>query len=87
MSAVHHFVDGTIPAHGNDPVIAFLARLFCQFNGVTGIDRAAPGHVAVLFRDGSQIACDAPGISHICHGVQDDFDFRCMRFMTMTLSS
>ena len=70
--SVHHFVDGTIPAHCNDHVIPFC--LFCKVNGVTGVNRTAPIDATMLLRNGTQVAGRAPGVAHICHGIQDDLD-------------
>src|SRR3972149_2902448 len=73
--SIDDFMNGSISSHGDDHVITLLPRLFCQFYGMTGINGAAPVHASVLFCDGTQVTGDAPSVSHVCHGVEDDFDF------------
>ena len=47
--AVHHFMGSAIPAHGNDRVITFFGGLSGKFDGMAGIDCAAPGEFAFEF--------------------------------------
>src|SRR5689334_4740908 len=68
-------MDRSISSHGNDHIIALFSSLLRQLNGMTRIDCATPIYASVLFCDGTQVTCHAPGISHICHRVEDNFDF------------
>src|SRR5690242_20396186 len=68
-------MDCSIASHGNDHIIALFARLLRQLDGVTRIDGAAPIHVSAFFCDRTQVTCHAPGVSHICHRVEDNFYF------------
>src|SRR5512138_3317640 len=68
-------MDGAITSHRNDLVVVMDACLSRQLDGVTGIHRPGPLDAAMLFGDRTQVTRDTPGVAHICHGVQNDFDF------------
>src|ERR1044071_3976887 len=68
-------MDCSISAHSDHHLISLLSCLLCQLNSMTWIDCPTPIHATVLFRDRTQVTCHAPCVSHVCHGVEDDFDF------------
>ena len=73
--AVDYLVDRTISTHRDDHFVVLLTRLLCQFSSMRRVDRPTPICVVILGNDGAQVVSDCPGVAHIGHGVQDNFNF------------
>ena len=72
---VDDFMNRAVSAHCDDHVIALFTSLLGKFRGMGWIYRSAPICVAIIVEDGTQIIGDFPGIAHVGHGIQNDFDF------------